>query len=362
VDGAPPPGQSPGMLRPADFQLPPAPPGRPTMRDVAALAGVSLKTVSRVINGEPTVDPGLAARVRRAAGQLSYRHNLTASNLRRGDRRSFMIGLMLEDMANPYSSSIYRAVENAARRRGVGVLAGSLDEDPERERELAAALFARRVDGLIVAPAGRDHSYLRNDQQLGTPLVFVDRPSALLPADCVMADNREGAAAGVAHLIRRGHRRIGFLGDLTSIGTARDRYDGYRDALRQAGLPDDPALVRRDLHTDAAAEAAATELLTGPQPPSALFSGQNLVTMGTVRALRSRGAQHRVALVGFDDFSLADLLEPAVSVVAQDVTAIGSLAAEILFRRIDGDSSPPQAHIVPTRIIARGSGEIPPGA
>jgi LacI family transcriptional regulator len=330
------------------------------MRDVAALAGVSLKTVSRVINGEPTVDQGLAARVRRAAGQLNYRHNLTASNLRRGDGRSFMIGLMLEDVANPYSSSIYRAVEDVARMRGVGVLAGSLDEDPERERELAAALFARRVDGLIVVPAGRDHSYLRPDQELGTALVFVDRPPALLPADSVMADNRRGAAAGVAHLIRAGHRRIGFLSDLTSIRTAEDRYAGYRDALRDAGLPHDPGLERRDLHTADVAEAAAAGLLAGPEPPSALFSAQNLVTMGTVRALRARAAQYRVALVGFDDFSLADLLEPAVTVVAQDVTAIGSLAAEILFRRIDGDGSPPRAHIVPTRIVARGSGEIKP--
>ena len=297
-----------------------------------------------------------------AAAHLNYRHNLTASNLRRGDGKSFMIGLMLEDVANPYSSSIYRAVENAARTRGVGVLAGSLDEDPERERDLAAALFARRVDGLIIVPAGRDHSYLRNDQQLGTALVFVDRPPALLPADSVMADNHEGAAAGVSHLIRRGHRRIGFLCDLISIGTAQDRYTGYRDALSRAGLTEDPRIVRRDLHTAAAAEAAAAELLTGPEPPSALFSGQNLVTMGAVRALRACGAQHRVALVGFDDFSLADLLEPAVTVVAQDVVAIGSLAAEILFRRIDGDTSEPQAHIVATRLVERGSGEIPPPA
>ena len=134
------------------------------MRDVAALAGVSLKTVSRVVNGATTVDTDLAARVRRAAAQLNYRHNMTASNLRRGDHKSFMIGLMLEDVSNPYSSSIYRAVENVARERGVGVLAGSLDEDPVRERELASTLVARRVDGLLIVPAGRVHSYLRDEQ------------------------------------------------------------------------------------------------------------------------------------------------------------------------------------------------------
>jgi LacI family transcriptional regulator len=330
------------------------------MRDVAMLAGVSLKTVSRVVNGAPTVDADLAARVRRAVTQLNYRHNMTASNLRRGDRRSFMVGLMLEDVSNPYSSGIYRAVENVARERGVGLLAGSLDEDPDRERELAARLVARRVDGLIVVPAGRDHSYLRDEQEIGTAFVFVDRPPAMLPADSVLADNKEGAMAAVRHLIGHGHRRIAFLGDLTSIATCQDRYAGYRLALREAGLAGDPRFVRRDLRTAAAAEAAATELLTGPEPPSALFSAQNLITLGTVRALRACGAQHRVAMVGFDDVPLADLLDPPVTVVAQDVLAIGTLAAQILFRRIDGDTSEVQAHVVPTRLIKRGSGEIPP--
>lgn len=334
--------------------------GRATMRDVAALAGVSLKTVSRVVNGAPTVDAGLAARVRRAAAQLNYRHNMTASNLRRGDRRSFMIGLLLEDVSNPYSSSVYRAVEDVARERGVGVLAGSLDEDPARERELAAGLVARRVDGLIIVPAGRDHSYLRDEQEMGMPVVFVDRPPALLPADSVTADNSRGAIAAVRHLIGRGHRRIAFLGDLTSIATAQERYAGYRATLREAGLAEDPSLVLHDLHTAGAAEAAAIGLLSGPEPPSALFSSQNLITLGTVRALRACGAQHRTAVVGFDDLPLADMLDPPVSVVAQDAAAIGTLAARILFRRIDGDTSPPQSHVVPTRLIPRGSGEIPP--
>jgi LacI family transcriptional regulator len=220
-------------------------------------------------------------------------------------------------------------------------------------------LFARRVDGLIVVPAGRDHSYLRDEQAMGTAFVFVDRPPILFPADCVMVDNREGAVTAVRHLIGHGHRRIGFLGDLSTIATAQQRYDGYREALREAGLAQDLRIVRRDLHTASAAESAVTELLTGPEPPTALFSGQNLITLGTVRALRACGAQRRTAMVGFDDVPLADLLDPAVTVIAQDVTAIGTLAAQIMFRRVDGDTAEPQAHIVPTRMIERGSGEIP---
>ncbi len=333
---------------------------RPTMRDVAALAGVSLKTVSRVITGATTVDPGLAAQVRRAAAQLNYQPDLTASSLRRSDRRSLMIGLLLEDVANPFSASLYRSAEDVAGARGVGVIAGSLDEDPERERALAAAFCLRRVDGLIIVPAGRDHSYLRREQEMGTALVFVDRPPQYLAADSVVSDNREGAATAVAHLLSRGHRRIAYLGDLTSISTARDRFTGYREVLGAAGVAVDPALVRHDLHTIAAAEAAAAELLALPDPPSALFSEQNLVTIGAVRALRAARLQHRVALAGFDDFTLADLLDPPVTVVAQDPARIGTLAAELLFRRIDGDTSPPQEHVVPTRLIVRGSGEIPP--
>jgi LacI family transcriptional regulator len=328
------------------------------MRDVAALAGVSLKTVSRVVNGAETVDTDMAARVRRAVAQLNYRHNLTASNLRRGDRRSFTIGLMLEDVSNPYSASIYRAVEDVARERGVGLLAGSLDEDPERERELAGRLVARRVDGLIIVPAGRDHSYLRDEQDMGMAVVFVDRPPALLPADSVMADDRHGAIMAVRHLIERGHRRIAFLGDLTSIATAQERYAGYRDVLSFAGLAEDPALVVHDLHTAEAAEAAVAHMLTGPEPPTAVFSSQNLITVGAVRALRADGVQHRTALVGFDDVTLGDILDPPVTVVAQDVVRIGTLAATILFRRIDGDTSDVQTHIVPVSLIPRGSGEI----
>jgi LacI family transcriptional regulator len=306
------------------------------------------------------VDPALCDQVRRAAGLLNYQPNLVASSLRRGDGRSMMIGLILEDIAHPYFSMVYRAAENVARRQGVGLLVGSVEADPERERELAAALILRRVDGLLIAPAGNDHSYLVNEMRMGTAMVFFDRIPRYLAADAVVTDNRAGAAQGVRHLIEHGHRRIAYLGDLRSISTAQERYAGYQDALREAGLESDDRLVRHDLHTIDAAEAAATGLLTGANPPTALLSGQNLVTVGAVRALRSAGAQHRTALVGFDDFPLTDLLEPSIATIAQAPASIGKLATEILFQRINGDTSPVQKHVVPTRFIGRASGAIPP--
>jgi LacI family transcriptional regulator len=333
---------------------------RPTMREVAALAGVAVKTVSRVVNGVTTVDPVLAARVREAADKLGYRPNLTASSLRRGDGRTATIGMLVEDAANPFSAALTRTVENAARERGVLVLIGSLDEDPARERELARALIDRRVDGLVIVPAGRDHSYLISEQRSGTCLVFVDREPSLLDADAVISDNRRGAISAVDHLLATGHRRIGYLGDQGSIPTAAQRFDGYRHALELAHIPLDPAIVRqgRARATVDAAIAATEQVMGLPDPPTALFTSQNLVTIGASRALRALGLHDTVAHVGFDDFPLADMLRPGISVVAQDVEAMGRAAAELLFRRLDGDHSPSATVTVPTRLIARGSGEI----
>ena len=330
------------------------------MRDVAALAGVSLKTVSRVVNNVPTVAPELTERVLEAIRLLDYRHNLTASSLRRADQKTATIGVLLEDVANPFSSVLHRAIEAVARSRGSLTFAGSSDEDLATERELLLAFLSHRVDGLIVVPAARDHGDpLWERERISTPMVFVDRPPAFLDADTVTVDNRAGARAAVLHLAARGHRRIAFLGDLRSIWTAAERHQGDLDGLAAAGIPADPRLVRQDLRGIEVAEQAALELLDVAAPPSAIFTGQNLVTIGVIRALRRRGLQHRVALVGFDDFLLADLLEPAVTVIAQDPATLGRTAAELLFQRLDGDASPSRHVVVPTRLIPRGSGELP---
>jgi LacI family transcriptional regulator len=197
------------------------------MVDVAALAGVGLKTVSRVVNSESGVSPELAARVRAAIEQLNYRRDANAATLRRLGGKTHSIGLVLEDVSNPFSSELHRAVEDAARERGLLVLAGSCDEDPERERELIGSFRERRVDGIIVVPASHDHSYLYEERRTGTALVFVDRPASHLDADTVVSDNYGGATQAVRHLLDRGHRRIGFLGDLLTIATALERLRGY---------------------------------------------------------------------------------------------------------------------------------------
>lgn len=333
---------------------------RPTIREVAALAGTSLKTVSRVVNGESGVSDELAVRVRSAIERLGYRHNLSASNLRRGGGKSRSVGMLVSNVANPLDAAVHHTIEEMASRRGVAVLASSLDEDPARERQLVEAFAERRVDGLIMMPASHDHSYLHEERRMGMSFVFVDRPPAFFDADAVLVDNRDGTCRGVEHLMAHGHQRLAFLGDRRSIVTAAERFRGYVDALEAAHVPVDTRLVRQDILDSEHARVTTLELLALDEPPTAIYAAQNLVTIGVVRALRSAGKHHEIALVGFDDIPMSDLLDPAITVLAQDPTAIGRQAATTLFARLDGDRSPTQTFIVPTTMIVRGSGEIRP--
>ena len=183
------------------------------MRDVAARAGVSLKTVSRVVNDESGVSPALVGRVRQAVDDLGFRPNVGARVLRRADARTASVGLLLDDVADPFSATVLRAVQDAAQARGVVVLSASVDGDAGRERSLAAAFAARRVDGLILLPAAADQSYLAAEVASGTAVVCVGRMPGRLDVDAVVATDAAGAASAVRHLAAAGHTRIAFLGD-----------------------------------------------------------------------------------------------------------------------------------------------------
>jgi LacI family transcriptional regulator, galactose operon repressor len=328
------------------------------MKEVAAVAGVSLATVSRVVNGGPRVNPELATRVQDAVALLGYRHNVTASTLRRRDGMSASIGLIFDDVANPFFAAVHRGVEDLARERRVLTFAGSSDEAPGRERELAEAFAARGVDGLLIVPAvGGDHSYLRRDLEDGVALVFVDRPPHHLDADLVLTDNGGGAELAVDHLVAHGHRRIAYLGDRPTLFTAVERRRGFGSALARHGLRDDPELVR--LVAPDEAREVLRALLALPDPPTAILSAQNLVTISVLRELHDLGAENRVALVSFDDIVLADVVRPGLTVVAQDPAGLGRTAAELLFERLDGFTGAPRVRVLETRWVARGSGELP---
>jgi LacI family transcriptional regulator len=334
---------------------------RATIRDVAALAGVGIKTVSRVINNEANVSAPMRERVQHAVTALNFQPNQGAGALRRSDHKTRTLGLLLDAVDNPFSATINRAVEAVASGRDTAVFAASFDDDADRERALVDAFTRRRVDGLILTTISTDHGYLQAEREQGTPIVFVDRPPVGLLADAVLTDNREAAVVATEHLLAAGHRRIAHLADELTISTARDRSHGFASAM--GAVPGTSPLQVDGLRSQAEAEAAVRELLALDDPPTALFTSQNLVTVGAVRALHGLGRQHEIALVGFDDLLLADLLEPGVTVVAQDPTRIGTLAAERVFCRLDGDTGPEETLVVPATLLVRGSGEIPaPGA
>src|SRR4051812_14455169 len=212
------------------------------MRDVAGTAGVSVKTVSRVVNGERGVRADTAAGVDAAIGRLGFTRNVLASSLRTG--RAGALGLVIEDVANPFYSAIARAVEDAAHARGHFLITGSCEEDPGRERQLALRLLRRLVDALLIVPAGAEHRYLLPELAAGVPIVFLDRPPGDVEADTVLLDNLGGTRSGVEHLIDHGHRRIAFVGDSPDLHTAAERLAGYRAALARAGIDPGDDLVR----------------------------------------------------------------------------------------------------------------------
>lgn len=335
---------------------------RPTMRDVAEAAGVSFKTVSRVVNHEGGVTDVLKQRVEESIAALGYRPDDRARNLRSGQQSTASIGFVQVDAANPFFSAIFRGLEDVARTHGCLVLSGSSDRDPVRENALIENFVDRRVDGLVVASSTTNLTVLKTEIDRGTPIVFVDRTPADLHADVVRSDHFGGARLATEHLLAHGHEHIAFLGRDATIFSAAERRSGFDAALSAAGVTPRPELIAEGILGQEQAELLTARLLALPQPPTAIFSAQNFITMGAVRALHLAGAQDAVAQVGFDDIEFADLLSPGISVVPQQPREIGRLAGLRLFARINGETPNIEEHLIPAEVLRRGSGEITPPA
>jgi LacI family transcriptional regulator len=327
------------------------PPRRPTMVDVARRAGVSIKTVSRVVNNAPHVQQDLVDRVLSAVAELGFRRNGIAQSLRSG-RNTATVGLVIEEIGNPFYSTIAAAVGEVASSQDTMLITASSEEDADREQHLVLDLCSRRVDGLVVVPAAYDHAYLRVEVEMGLPVVFLDRPAGGLLADTVLLDNRGGARSGVEHLVAQGHRRIGILLDSMAVYTMRERVGGAQEALAAAGIPYDASLVRDQVSDPDSAARTAGEMLDSADPPTAFFSTNNRITVGIVQELWRRGS--KAGLVGFDDFELSHLMPRPLTVIGYDTREYGRQAAELLFRRIAGDRSWPTTRVLPTYLEERG--------
>jgi LacI family transcriptional regulator len=332
-----------------------------TIRDVAKLAAVSVATVSNALNNPGRVSPELVARVGAAVEKLGYAPHAAARSLRK--RASGLVGLIVADITNPFFTELFEAIENAAAAKGYSVLVCNSNERVEREEAHLRMLRTQRIDGLILAPTGAVSSHrARLLAALDVPVVLVDRALDGLGYDAVVLDNRQAALDAVAHVIARGHRRIGMINGPEMLRTAADRLQGYREALLAAGLPFDPALVRNAEFREKEARDAAIQLLRTERPPTAIFAANNLMMIGAMRALSELGlaCPDHVSVVGIDDFPWADAFAPRLTTIAQPVRDMGERTFGLLADRITGARQGEGATtIMAPRLIVRGSCAAP---
>lgn len=329
---------------------------RATVYDVAAAAGVSIKTVSRVVNGGQSVTPETRQRVLDAVKTMSYVPNGAARSLRAGVGDT--IGLIVDSIADPWFATVTAAVEERALAAGMSVVIGSTGRNAGRMQGLVTRLMQQRVRGLILAPLGSESGYLADALQ-DHPLVCIDRRSDVHGFDVVRVADRPAARLGVAHLIAHGHRRIAFLGDGIDVSTIKLREQGYREALRRNGIEPDEEIIVRGSGEIGSADAAVTALVAARPDITAAFASNPRAGVGLVQALHRTGRTD-IAVVSFGDFPLAAAVRPAVTVIDQDPRPIGLRAAELLLARLDGAQQPAKDIKLPTRLIVRGSGELTP--
>ena len=318
----------------------------PTIQDVARRAGVSVATVSRVLNGTVRVNPELAQRVRDAIQALQYRPSHAARSLRA--RRAVIIGLLISDLQNPFFTELVRGVEDVAQRNGYSLILCNSDEDAQKERQYIEVLCAEHVAGAIVVPTRERQGAMRRFGDHQIPVVAVDRRVRAPDIDAVLVDNVRGAREAVAHLIANGCRRIGLITGPLTTTTARERREGYRQALREAGIPHDPALERDGSFKEASGRLLAGELLESNAPIDALFMANNLLTLGALEELHARHLRvpDDIAVVCFDEMPWASLSSVSLTTVTQPVYELGSTAALRLFQRLHNPGALTRQEIV----------------
>ena len=329
--------------------------GPATMRDVAALAGVSISTISHVLNRTRAVPDATRDRVMQAVATTGYTPNSVARSLKRAETRT--IGIAIGDITNPHFTAVVDAIETSARERGYTVILVGISESADREIEALDALLGRRVDGLILAPsADGGAAVLKRVARHNIPVVQIDRVAS--PAcDAVVVANADGARRLVRHLAACGHRRIGMLTGLPGLSSTRERIAGYRAGLRDAGIAYDAKLLACGEYSAEPARRATEALLALAAPPTAVFASNNLMTLGAMQALADRGlaVPDDIALVAFDDFAWTDLFKPHLTTVAQPCREMGIIAVRLLLERLAEPGLRPRLTRLPVTIRHRRS-------
>ena len=318
---------------------------------------MSEKTVSRVFTDRDLVAPETVERVLAAAKRLRFRPNSLARNLRRGGVTN-TVGFIMGELRNPFYYTVAAGIERELAREGFTLVVATTDDSPASEERVADILIAQRVRALLLMPVADDQSYLEGERHLGTPVIAVDRPARNLVADSVVLENRQGVHNAVAALAARGHRRIGFVCNPSTVYTQSERIRGYRAGMADAGIIDTARWERLLDDPGVPYDQPVRDLLTASEPPTAIIAGNNRACIGALHALRD--IDHPPALIGFDDFDTADVL--GISVIAHDPAEMGRQAALLALDRMADPSGFTTQIVLPTQLIERGSGERFPAA
>jgi LacI family transcriptional regulator len=326
-----------------------------TIKSVAAAAGVSPATVSRVLNGNADVGADLRDRVLAAVSELGYRPNGAARSLR--TRATLVLGIIISDITNPFFTSLVRGMEDAAQEAGYSVVLANADEDLGKESRYLEVAAAEQMAGVVLSPASSTQTRLDVLTERNIPIVTIDRRIRGAQCDSVTVNNREVSRAATAHLVEQGCKRIAFVAGPTVTTTARDRLAGYTAALKDAGRDvDESLIVSGDFRIEGGYEATR-RVLDSRRRPDGLFISNNLMTIGALDALAEAelSAPEDLAFVGFDDVTWALGRRAQVTAVQQPTYDIGRRAATLLLARIKGDESEPHRIVLPAELVVRSS-------
>lgn len=330
---------------------------KPTIKDVAELAGVSTATVSRVLNEPGTVSDKLTDKVKEAVRELNYRPNSMAKGLR--TNKTHTIALLITDNESPFYARLVRGVEDTALENHYSLMVCNTDEELEKERLYLDTLVQRSIDGLIVSPTGRYNDKLDEIKSDGIPFVFIDRKLERIETDVVLTENLKGSYGATKHLITRNHERIGVISGVKNVTTNKERLQGYKKALREFRIDVKEELIVEGSYTTEGGEEATKSLLSLKNRPSAIFSFNGKMMMGALKTLRRKGFSYPedISLVSFDDFDVFSVINPPLTAVKQSTYEMGVRAFNLLLGKINGDRKRNSQEIVrvPAELVVRGS-------
>ncbi|MEX1135763.1 MAG: LacI family DNA-binding transcriptional regulator [Balneolales bacterium] len=328
-----------------------------SIKKIAKVAGVSTATVSRVLNGSVKVQQKTAERVLEVVDEMNYQLNNVARRMKVKASDSLIFGLIITDIGNPFFANVARGVEEVAFKNKHVMLICNTNESPEKEKFFLNSMLSEKVSGIIIVPTAGNDKYLNKLVSNGFPMVMVDRRHKNLNIDTVSINNESGAYQAVKRLINNGHKRIGIINGVKGLSNTEERFEGYKKALKEADIPISKELITYGNYIESGGWEAMRTILSLKEPPTAVFSTNNLMTLGCIKEIHLRNLliPDDIALIGFDDSNWAEAMVPPLTTVKQPGYELGVNAAELLFKRLSNKNASTVNVVLNTELVIRES-------